>query len=42
LFSSTTGGVDLASVIGGIAGGGVGGGALLAIRGFIKNLLVKK
>ncbi|MBN2355539.1 hypothetical protein JXO59_05470 [candidate division KSB1 bacterium] len=41
-IGTTTGGVDLASVVGGIAGGGVGGGVLLAIIGFVKNLVTKK
>ena len=35
------GGMDVASILGDIAGGGVGGGALLAIIGVVKNALGK-
>ena len=36
------GGMDVAGIIGSIAGGGVGGGALMAIVGVIKNAMSKK
>ena len=36
------GGMDVAGIIGSIAGGGVGGGALMAIVGLIKNAMSKK
>lgn len=36
------GGMDVAGIIGSIAGGGVGGGALMAIVGLIKNAISKK
>jgi uncharacterized membrane protein YeaQ/YmgE (transglycosylase-associated protein family) len=36
---TTTGGIDAASIIGSIAGGGVGGGVLIVIIGMIKNAL---
>ncbi len=40
LFGGAQGGtLDLASIIGNIASGGVGGGALMAIIGLIKRLL---
>ncbi|RTZ62040.1 MAG: hypothetical protein DSZ33_00170 [Gammaproteobacteria bacterium] len=39
--STGSGGMDLASIIGSIASGGVGGGVLLAIIGFLKKLLAK-
>jgi uncharacterized membrane protein YeaQ/YmgE (transglycosylase-associated protein family) len=35
------GGVDIASIVGSIASGGAGGGALLPIIGMIKNALTK-
>jgi len=41
-IATTTGGVDLASIVGSIAGGGVGGGVLMAIIGFIKSAMAKK
>ena len=41
-LQTTTGGMDLASVIGNIAGGGVGGGVLMAIVGLIKSAMAKK
>jgi len=37
-----TGGMDVAGIIGSIAGGGVGGGALMAIVGVIKSAMSKK
>ncbi len=37
-----TGGVDVKSVVGSLASGGVGGGALLAIVGIIKSALARK
>jgi uncharacterized membrane protein YeaQ/YmgE (transglycosylase-associated protein family) len=39
--ASGSGGVDMTSVLGSIAGGGVGGGVLLAIVGAIKNAMGK-
>jgi uncharacterized membrane protein YeaQ/YmgE (transglycosylase-associated protein family) len=36
-----TGGLDLASILGSIAGGGVGGGVLIAVIGLIKKALGK-
>lgn len=38
---ATAGGIDIASIIGQIAGGGVGGGVLLAVVGIVKNMLAK-
>ena len=37
-----TGGMDVKSIAGSIASGGVGGGALMAIVGLIKNAIAKK
>jgi hypothetical protein len=37
-----SGGMDIGSIIGSIAGGGVSGGVLLAIIGVIKNAMGKK
>jgi len=37
--ATSTGGMDIASIVGSIAGGGVGGGVLMAIIGVIKNAL---
>ena len=37
-----SGGVDVGSVIGSIASGGIGGGVLLAIIGAIRNALASK
>jgi uncharacterized membrane protein YeaQ/YmgE (transglycosylase-associated protein family) len=36
------GGMDTAGVVGNVAGGGVGGAALMAIVGLIKNAMSKK
>jgi hypothetical protein len=41
-IATTTGGMDLASIVGSIAGGGVGGGVLMAIIGVIKQAMAKK
>lgn len=41
-IDAPTGGMDVKSVVGSIAGGGVGGGALIAIVGLIKNAMGKK
>jgi uncharacterized membrane protein YeaQ/YmgE (transglycosylase-associated protein family) len=42
MFGGGAGGaLDLASVIGNIASGGIGGGVLMAIIGLIKSLLAK-
>jgi uncharacterized membrane protein YeaQ/YmgE (transglycosylase-associated protein family) len=40
--SAQTGGMDVQSVVGSLASGGVGGGALIAIVGLIKSVLAKK
>lgn len=40
-IATSTGGMDMASVVGSIAGGGVGGGVLLAIVGVIKKAMAK-
>lgn len=40
-IATSTGGMDMASVVGSIAGGGVGGGVLLAIIGVIKKAMAK-
>jgi len=40
-ISTGAGGINIASIIGSIAAGGVGGGALLAIIGVIKKALNK-
>ena len=40
-IATSTGGMDIASIVGSIAGGGVGGGVLLAIIGFIKKAIAK-
>lgn len=40
-IATTTGGVDIASIIGSIAGGGVGGGVLMAIIGIIRKAISK-
>lgn len=37
----TEGGMDVAGIIGSIAGGGVGGGLIMAIVGAIKNAMSK-
>lgn len=39
--ATTTGGMDVASIVGSIAGGGVGGGVLMAIIGVIKKAIAK-
>ena len=36
------GGMDIAAIIGQVAGGGVGGGVLLAIVGMIKSAMAKQ
>jgi len=38
---AAAGGMDIASIIGQIASGGVGGGVVLAVVGLIKNALAK-
>jgi len=40
--AGTAGGLDLASIVSNIAGGGVGGGMLMAIVGLIRQMMVKK
>ncbi|HMS70442.1 MAG TPA: hypothetical protein PKD18_19985, partial [Saprospiraceae bacterium] len=40
--SAATGSTDIASILTSVASGGVGGGALMAIGGFIKNMMNKK
>jgi uncharacterized membrane protein YeaQ/YmgE (transglycosylase-associated protein family) len=41
LGAAPSGQLDLASVLGSVASGGVGGGVLMAIVGFIKNRMAK-
>ena len=41
-IATSTGGVDLASIVGSIAGGVVGGGVLMALIGLIKDAMAKK
>ncbi|HPA18924.1 MAG TPA: hypothetical protein PLU30_14340 [Verrucomicrobiae bacterium] len=38
---TAAGGLDIASILSSIAGGGVGGGALMAIIGVIRNMIRK-
>ena len=38
---TTTGGMDVASIVGNLAGGGVGGAVLMAIIGVLKKLFAK-
>jgi len=38
---ATDGGMDISGIIGSIAGGGVGGGAIMAVIGAIKNAMSK-
>lgn len=40
--AATTGSTDIASILTSVASGGVGGGSLMAIGGFIKNMMNKK
>lgn len=39
--AATSGSMDISSILTNIAGGGVGGGVLMAIIGFIKNAMKK-
>ena len=39
--AGSAGGMDIGSIISQVAGGGVGGGVLLAIIGMIKNAMAK-
>lgn len=41
LNMSSTGGLDIGSIVTQIAGGGVGGGILMAVVGVIKNMMKK-
>lgn len=41
-IDAPTGGADVTSIVGSIASGGVGGGALIAIVGMIKSAMGKK
>lgn len=41
-IATSTGGTDIASIVGSLASGGVGGGILMAIIGIIKKALLKK
>jgi uncharacterized membrane protein YeaQ/YmgE (transglycosylase-associated protein family) len=41
-ISAPQGGVDIGSIVGSIASGGVGGGVLMAIVGFVKQAMAKK
>ena len=36
------GGLDIASILSSVAGGGVGGGVLMAVVGLLKNMMAKK
>lgn len=36
-----SGGMDITSILGSVASGGVGGGALMAVVGFVKNAMNK-
>jgi len=40
-IATASGGMDIGSIVGSLASGGVGGGALMVIIGVIKNLLKK-
>ena len=42
LLGAATGGTDITSILLSLLGGGVGGGALTAIVGLIKNAIAKK
>ena len=42
LLGAETGGTEIVPMLISLLGGGVGGGALTAIVGFIKNLIAKK
>ncbi len=39
--ATSTGGMDVASIVGSLASGGVGGGVLMVIVGMIKSVLAK-
>lgn len=39
--AATGGGMDIAGILGSVASGGVGGGVIMAIIGFIKNAMAK-
>lgn len=39
--AAATGGLDLAAIVSSVAGGGVGGGVLMAIIGLLKRLFAK-
>ncbi len=41
-LGAATGGMDIASIISQIAGGGIGGAVLLVIIGLVKNVLAKR
>lgn len=41
MAAASGGGMDIASILGSVAGGGVGGGVLMAIIGFIKKAMAK-
>lgn len=41
LNMSSTGGLDIGSIVTQIAGGGVGGGVLMAVVGVVKNMMKK-
>ncbi len=38
---AATGGMDIGAIVSQVAGGGVGGGVLLAVVGIIKNMMAK-
>lgn len=42
IAAAPDGGLDIASILGSVASGGVGGGVLMAIIGVIKSVLAKK
>lgn len=39
--ADAAGGMDVSALVGQIAGGGIGGGALIAIVGIVKNMMAK-
>ncbi len=39
--AAATGGMDLTSILGSVASGGVGGGVVLAVVGMVKNMMAR-